>query len=339
MATIKHTEPMKSKECIVKLFTSTMAKVIMLIMWGWHHNTIADATVPVPSLTWSQSGGSDQGVYLIRPGDVLDIKFFHNPELDQNVLVRPDGRISVPLAHEVVAMGKTPEELGRLIANAYAAELVDPNVVVIVRSVAPRKIHVGGDVENPGPIEFTGSMTTLRAILEAGGVNQEKSLENVLVIRNNPHHEPVIFQANLKVLIDGTGIDENVALLPDDVVYVPRVPLQIHVGGAVKKPGLLQYMDEMTLLEAIIASGDVEPTAYKKEIYLIRKGPNMEPVVIPINLKAITDGTDLGQDVTLIPHDIIYVPMSPIAHVNKWVDQYIRRNIPINFGIRGPAIK
>ena len=77
--------------------------------------------------------------YTIQPGDVLDIKFFYNPELSEHVVVRPDGRITLQLAKEVLAAGLTPEQLTRSLTDRYSQDLAHPEIAVFVRELAPER--------------------------------------------------------------------------------------------------------------------------------------------------------------------------------------------------------
>jgi protein involved in polysaccharide export with SLBB domain len=180
--------------------------------------------------------------YRVQVGDQLDVKFFYNPELNEQVTVRPDGRISLQLVHEIRVAGLTPSQLTDLLTQKYAPELKKPEIVVIVRSFGAHKIYVDGEVTKPGLVPLIGFMTVLQAISQAGGMKD---------------------------------------------------------------------------------------TARTSEVVIIRRGENNEPFVSQVNLRKVINGTDMGQDITLKPFDIVYVPRSPIADINIWVDQYIRKNIPI----------
>ena len=105
----------------------------------------------------------------LGPGDVLDFKFFYNPELNDSQTVRFDGKISLQLIGEVMAQGKSPLELQEEISKLYASQLRRPEATVIVRSLANRRVYVGGFVRTPGLIEMRTRLTALEAIMQAGG--------------------------------------------------------------------------------------------------------------------------------------------------------------------------
>lgn len=107
--------------------------------------------------------------YRIRAGDLLDVKFFYNSELNEQVTVRPDGRISLQLANDLMAGGLTPAELTEQLKKKYASEIDNPEITVIVRSFSYQRIFVDGEVYKGGLILLVGQMTVLQSITQAGG--------------------------------------------------------------------------------------------------------------------------------------------------------------------------
>lgn len=197
------------------------------------------------ALSTSAAGGQ----YRLQPGDELDIRFYYNPELNTSVLIRPDGRVSLPLANEVQAAGLSPSELTQSLRTAYERELRRPELTVIVRSFNSQKVFVGGEVAAPGVIQAMGPLTVLQSVTQAGGFKESARVNEVLIIRRDP------------------------------------------------------------------------------------AAPTSSPIVIPVDISAVIDGTNTGEDIALLPYDVVFVPKSPIANVNKFVDQYIRQNIPFGFGL------
>ncbi len=108
---------------------------------------------------------------------------------------------------------------------------------------------------------------------------------------------------------------------------------RIFVDGEVHKPGLVSYTTHMTLLQSVSVAGGLKDTARSDEILLLRRGPEGKPDIITLDLTRVFDGSDTGQDISLKPFDIVYVPKSAIASLNLWVDQYLRQSIPIGFGL------
>lgn len=108
---------------------------------------------------------------------------------------------------------------------------------------------------------------------------------------------------------------------------------RIFVDGEVHKPGLVSYTTHMTLLQSVSVAGGLKDTARSDEILLLRRGPEGKPEIFTLDLTHVFDGSDTGQDISLRPFDIVYVPKSAIASLNLWVDQYLRQSIPIGFGL------
>lgn len=170
------------------------------------------AAPPVTSGDW----------YVLQPGDVLEVKFFYNPELNQAQPVRPDGRISLELIGDAQAAGKTVEQLRGHLAERYAATLKQPEVVVIVKEVAPRRIYVGGEVNSPGLLRVPGSLTALQAIFEAGGFKRSGQMKQVVILRYQGTPEPLFMTLDLKSSLNKGGPARDVPLQPFDVVWVPK---------------------------------------------------------------------------------------------------------------------
>ena len=185
--------------------------------------------------------------YIIRPGDQLDIKFFYNPELNESVTVRPDGKISLQLVDEVQAAGLQPADLDAKLTEAYSSELKKPMVTVIVRSFKGQRIYVGGEVNQQREMELPAGMTVLQAVFNAGGFKETASPEDTILIRQGPNREPVPVRIDLKDAMYGQGKAANLALLPNDIVYVPKS------GIAEANKFVNQYIEKLILFRGFSA--------------------------------------------------------------------------------------
>ena len=163
--------------------------------------------------------------YRIQPGDLLDIKFFYSPELNEQIPVRPDGRISLQLAQEVQAGGRTPAELTAILKGTYSKELKKPDVTVIVRSFGNQRVYVDGEVAKPGLLPLTGPTTILQAIAQSGGFVYTGDTADVMVIRRGPEGQPLARMVNLGKVHDGTDLAQDIYLQPFDIVYVPKTSI------------------------------------------------------------------------------------------------------------------
>jgi protein involved in polysaccharide export with SLBB domain len=186
-----------------------------------------------------------QRPFVIEPGDELDMRFFYNPELNDRVVVQPDGNISLQLVGEQMAAGKTPGELEKALREKYARDLKQTEITVTMRGFGGHQAFVDGEVTKPGPI----------------------------------------------TLING-----------------------------------------ITAMQALAFSGGFKDTADPEEVVLIRRH-NGTTQVVPLNLASAANGSDGAQDVVLLPHDVLLVPRSGVGDTNLWIDQYIRKNIPLPFGV------
>jgi protein involved in polysaccharide export with SLBB domain len=160
--------------------------------------------------------------YVIQAGDELELNFLYNTELNQKLPVRPDGRISLPLVKEVLAAGLTPKKLEELLTEKYMPELKKPDITVIVRSFSAQKVFVDGEVGRPGLVPLTGPTTVMLAISQAGGLKDTARRTQVIVMRRNGDGPSFTSVVDLTQVIDGTDKRQDIALMPYDIVYVPK---------------------------------------------------------------------------------------------------------------------
>ncbi len=165
---------------------------------------------------------SDQQNYHIQPGDQLSISFYLNPEFNDEVPVSPDGRITLRLIGAVPAGGMTPSQLAAQLDKAYLSELRSPDAAVSVKNMPGRQVYVQGQVNHPGAFPLEPGMTALQALADAGGVTQDASDDNVVLIRRDACGRPTGERLDLASAVDSPGKGEDAALMPYDVLVVPR---------------------------------------------------------------------------------------------------------------------
>jgi protein involved in polysaccharide export with SLBB domain len=160
--------------------------------------------------------------YVIQNGDVLDVRFFFNPELnEQNVQVRPDGCISLQIAGDVQLAGKTVEQARKDIEAIFAKEVKTARVSIQIRTFGAEKVYVSGEVPRPGLISLTSPLNLLAAISDAGGITKLGDRNRVVLIRKTPEGTP----ARLEVKLFAAGKPTPQAMMPlqaFDVVLVPE---------------------------------------------------------------------------------------------------------------------
>lgn len=160
--------------------------------------------------------------YILQVGDVLDIKFFYNSELNELLPIRPDGMISLQLIDEVGAAGMTSSELDKILTDRYSLIFEKPEITVIVKQFGGQRVYVGGEVMNPRVVSLVGNVTSLQAILDAGGFKETAQPENVIIISKGKDSAPVVRKVNLKKVIAGDPLGSDAFLRPFDIVFVPK---------------------------------------------------------------------------------------------------------------------
>ncbi len=161
-------------------------------------------------------------VYVLMPEDEIEVKFHFQPDFNDRMKIRPDGKISLQLIDEVKASGLTPVELDKVLSEKYSKVLVKPELTVIVRSFSGRNVFVGGEVGAPGMIPIKGPLTALQAILQAGGLKNTSELKNIILLRNQGSKQPMFAQINLNEGVNRTLGKNDIYLQPFDVVFVPK---------------------------------------------------------------------------------------------------------------------
>ena len=159
--------------------------------------------------------------YVIGTGDVLGIKFWQQQELSGDVVVRPDGKISVPLLNDVHAAGQTPQQLSENIRTVAKRFVQDPNVTVIIRQINSRSVFITGRVTHAGKYPLNGSTSVLQLIAMAGGLSEWADGENVTVMRTEPNGTFATHRFNYKDVLGRKNLDQNIELQPGDTVIVP----------------------------------------------------------------------------------------------------------------------
>jgi len=174
-----------------------------------------------PSFAQGQTAGGAEVVppagYVIGSGDVLGIKFWQQTELSGDVVVRPDGKISVPLLNDVQAAGQTPQQLGEHISAVAKRWVQDPNVTVIIRQINSRAVFITGRVVRAGRYPLNGSTSILQLIAMAGGLAEWADGENVMLMRA----DQTTRRFNYKDVMARKNLDQNVELQPGDTIIVP----------------------------------------------------------------------------------------------------------------------
>jgi polysaccharide export outer membrane protein len=159
--------------------------------------------------------------FVIGAGDILSINVWKEPDLSKSIPVRSDGKISLPLAGEVQAAGRTPLKLEQDIAEKLKNYISEPDVTVIVQQIVSQKFNILGQVAKPGSYLLTSASTVLDAIAIAGGFRDFAKKKSIYVLRQNADGTQARLPFNYKEVIKGQNLQQNVKLRPGDTIVVP----------------------------------------------------------------------------------------------------------------------
>jgi polysaccharide export outer membrane protein len=169
--------------------------------------------------------------YIIGPEDVLEITVWKNADLSKMVQVRPDGRISLPLIGDVVAVGRTSAQLTEDISARLRSYMENPTVSIVVKEVNSYAIFVLGEVAKPGRYPLKSKTTLLQAITLASGFTPVASRNKIVVFRFGKDGEPLTkIKANYDDIVLRDGTNQNIELKPGDTIVVPSESMVVIPG-------------------------------------------------------------------------------------------------------------
>jgi polysaccharide biosynthesis/export protein len=184
----------------------------------------AQAQTPSAQAPAAQTAQAAQSPdYIIGPGDEIEVFVWQNPELSVTVPVRPDGKISTPLDEDMVAVGKTPSQLGHDIEMKLSEYVRSPhvNVIVVKPDSVFSQVKVIGQVAHPQAIAYRQGMTVLDAVLAVGGLTEYAAGNRARIVRTVDGQEKDI-PLRLNSLVNGGDMAQNLPLKPGDVLVVPE---------------------------------------------------------------------------------------------------------------------
>lgn len=178
-----------------------------------------DRTGPVE--TGSETPTTSPG-YRIGAGDVLQINVWNEPGASvTGVVVRPDGKVTLPLIKETDVLGMTPGELEKVLAAKLNQFIHGADVTVVVREIHSKKVYLVGAVNKVGPVLLLSQMTILQALAEAGGLTDYAKRKKIYVLRSE-NGKQLKLPFNYDAVVKGERIDQNLTLHPDDTIVVPH---------------------------------------------------------------------------------------------------------------------
>jgi len=158
--------------------------------------------------------------FILGPGDRIEIIVYRHDDLKRTVQIDTSGKITYPLVGDVQAAGVSIFQLRDRIRDGLSKYIINPQVSVAVTSVQSQKVIVLGEVKNPGLFALEGPMNALEAISRAGGFGLDAKQNSVLLIRGGME-KPELVKLNLKDVLYGNDLTQNISLQNRDILYVP----------------------------------------------------------------------------------------------------------------------
>ena len=177
-------------------------------------------TIPAQTPDENNNIAPIAGEYLVGAGDALTITVWENPDLNHEVVVRPDGKISFPLINEILAENRTLPQINKEITRRLAEYIKTPNVTVALKQVGGNKVMVLGEVRSPGMYKLEQRKTVLEAIALAGGFSRDAVEDSVIVVQGSLS-DPKPQRLNLSNAMRGRTND-SLIVANQTIIYVPR---------------------------------------------------------------------------------------------------------------------
>jgi polysaccharide biosynthesis/export protein len=276
------------------------------------------------ALQTEHPAGSARATYLLGPDDVISIKAVDAEEIsDKAIRIGSNGYINLPMVGRVQAGGLTSEALEKELTGRLKPFIRNPEVSVNVVEMRSQPVSVIGSVTAPGVQQLQGRKTLIEVLSMAGGVRADAGY-NLKITRHitwgsiplpnavtDPSGQFSIAEVNLKAITDAKNPTENILIMPDDVISVPRAEM-VYVIGEVKRSGgfVLGEKANMSVLQALSMASGLERTAAATKAKILRasSSKDLKRIELAVNLKNILAGKD--QDVPMEPDDILYIPGS-----------------------------
>ncbi len=160
--------------------------------------------------------GVDPTTFQIGAEDILFIQVWREPDFTRQVIVRPDGKITMPLIGEIQASGITPDQLGKSLTESLNKYLNNPQVSVSVLAVNSKKYYITGEVNKPGSFPLVVPTRVLEALSNAGGFRDFANEKKIVILRKGER-----LKFNYKEVVKGKNMDQNIYLENGDYIVVP----------------------------------------------------------------------------------------------------------------------
>jgi polysaccharide export outer membrane protein len=289
-------------------------------MRAWLILLLASAALAQPT---ASVAAASRTTYILGPDDVIGIRATDAEEVSEKAIrIGANGSINLPLVGRVQAGGLTTDDLEKKLVTLLKPFVRTPEVTVNVVEMRSQPVSVIGAVTNPGVQQLQGRKTLVEMLSLAGGVRIDSGY-SVKITRSkewgpiplagaveDPTGQFTVGEVSLKEIMEAKNPANNIAIMPNDVISVPRGEM-VYVVGDVKRAGgfVLGEKATVSVLQALSLASGLERTASSSNAKILRAdtggGARSE---VPVNLKNILAGKD--QDVPMEPDDILFVPGS-----------------------------
>ncbi|MHB8790325.1 MAG: SLBB domain-containing protein [Desulfobulbaceae bacterium] len=245
----------------------------------------------------AQAADSFGAEYILGPGDVIRITVYANDDLLTEARMSSEGVVIMPLLGQVkltgMTVGQASEHISSLLADGY---IINPQVNIFIQEFRSKKAIILGRINRPGMIEMSGTVTLLELISQAGGLADDFG-EKVTIkrVENGKDH---VIQVDLKSLIEGGDMKQNIDIRDGDTIYVGKAGM-CYVTGEVQSPNAYKCSDNMTVLKLITLAGGFTGKASKSKVRIVRIVNGQETLLENVAL-----------DLPVLPDDVIVVPES-----------------------------
>ncbi|EGB14418.1 polysaccharide export protein, PEP-CTERM sytem-associated [Pseudodesulfovibrio mercurii] len=237
--------------------------------------------------------------YVVGEGDNLFVHVWGEDELKTAVIVRPDGKMSMPGIDDIVAAGKTVPELKKEVSEKLSSLVKDPIVSIsLLRSVNSRVFVVGGGVQ-PQVYDMPQRTTLLQVLASVGSLDAADL------------NKSYVYRKGKKVMSDFSGLfskgefEKDIQLEPGDMIFLPvKYDRNVFVIGAVNQPKAIFFQEGLTVLDALLQAGNFSKYADEDEVLIIRKDGDKK-ITIPVKTKDLIKKGDQSQNILLQAGDYI----------------------------------
>jgi len=279
--------------------------------------------------TENQTRNGQLSDYLLGPGDEIVIMAIEAEEItNKPIRIGVGGDITLPMVGRVRASGVMVQELESEISKRLKMYVREPQVSISVTQFRSQPVIVIGAVAKPGVVQLEGRKTLVEVLSLAGGTLPEAS-SKISITRTKeagalPAGSPapegasshLVSEVDIRSIIDGSRPEQNIQILPHDLITVRRAPIVYAIGQVSKQGGyVLQEKEHTSILQLIAMAGGLGPLANAKAARIIRPVPGSTRIEVPVNVKDIMAGK--AKDQLLQAEDILYVPDSYVKSTFK----------------------